>query len=97
MAVPDEIPQGSKEFVSVVLLSDDDLTTATVDIGLIQDSTDMPENWLPGIWPTAAVNVARTASVWDTSLAEVGYWAVWARVTDSPEILPRRYGTVRVV
>jgi hypothetical protein len=97
MAVPDEIPHGSKEFITVVLDSPDDLTTSTVDIGLSTDETDQPSSWLAATWPDTGVNVARTSQVWDTTSVTPGFYAVWARVNDSPEILPRRYGVVRVV
>lgn len=97
MAIPDEIPQGSKEFVSVILTSDDDLTTATVEIGLTADEIEQPDEWLDAVWPTAGENIARTAQPWDTASETPGFYAVWAKVTDSPEVLPRRYGVVRVV
>jgi hypothetical protein len=97
MAIPDEIPQGSKEFLIVDFVSDDDLTSAVVKIGVTTDPTDQPATWMDATWPTPAVNQARTASVWDTALVDPGYYAVWSWVQDSPESLPRRYGVVRVV
>lgn len=98
MAVPDEIPHGSKEFLVVVLDSDDDLTLASVEIGVTTDPVEQPATWITSAWePAPAANTARTTSVWDTTNVTPGYYAIWAKVTDSPEILPRRYGMVRVV
>ena len=97
MAIPDEIPQGSKEFMTVELDSPDDLTSATVKFGFTTDEIDQPLAWVNGVWPTPAVNDARTQDVWDTTGLEKTHWAVWAWVQDSPESLPRRYGVVRIV
>jgi hypothetical protein len=97
MAIPDEIPQGSKEFLVIDLVSSDDLTSAVVKIGVTTDPTDQPATWLDAVWPTAGLNQARTVSVWDTTAVTPGFYAVWSWVQDSPESLPRRYGVVRVV
>jgi hypothetical protein len=97
MAIPDEIPQGSQEFLVIDFTSADDLTTATVKIGVTTDPVDQPATWMNAVWPTPAVNQARTTTVWDTTSVTPGYYAVWSWVQDSPESLPRRYGVVRVV
>jgi len=98
MAVPDEIPHGSKEFLTVVLDSTDDLTTSSVEIGVTVDPVGQPSSYMAAAWvPLPAKNTARTASIWDTTNVALGFYAIWAKVTDSPEIIPRRYGTVRVV
>lgn len=97
MAIPDEIPQGTKEFVTVLLDSPDDLTISPVKFGFTTDPIAQPSVWVDGTWPTAGKNEARTASVWDTTGLELTYWAIWTWLQDSPESLPRRYGVVRVV
>lgn len=98
MAVPEEIPQGSEEFLEVALDSPDDLTSSVVQIGVTQEHLEQPIGWMAASWlPTPAVNTARTNSVWDTSNVAKGFWAVWAWVQDSPESVPRRYDVVRVV
>jgi hypothetical protein len=97
VAIPDEIPQGSKEFLDVVLDSSDDLTVSTVKIGVTVDSVNQPATWMTAAWPTPGVNTARTSAVWDTTSLAKDFYAVWAWVQDSPESIPRRYGVVRVV
>lgn len=97
MAIPDEVPRGSLEYVSVVLLSDDDLTTGGVQIGLSTVDGDLPTTWLPAGWPTPGVNEARTTDPVDTGTLAPGFYVVWARVVDSPEVLPRPYGMIRIV
>lgn len=102
MAVPDEIPQGSIEFLAVILESPDDLTLGTVELGLSSDAVDQPTAWLPGTWPTPGPSAtgeyeARTVSTVNTGALAKGHYKVWAKLTDSPEILPRPYGIVRVV
>lgn len=97
MAIPDEIPQGSKEYMSVVLESDSDLTLATVELGLSDETNVQPASWLPGTWPDPGTNIARTVAPVDTANLALGFYKVWVRITDSPEILPRSYGTVRIV
>jgi hypothetical protein len=97
MGIPDEIPQGSKEFLSVVFDSPDDLTLGTVALGLSSEPNVQPATWLPGEWPTSGVNEAQTTAVFDTATLEKGFYQVWAKITDSPEVIPRPYGTVRIV
>jgi hypothetical protein len=97
VAIPDEIPQGSKEFITVDLDSPDDLTTATVKFGFTTDPVAQPVTWVDGNWPDDGINTARTTSVWDTTGLDKAHWAVWTWVQDTPESLPRRYGVVRVV
>lgn len=97
MAIPFEIPKGSQLFLAVTIDSPDDLTSATVALGVSTDVDVQPSVWMPGVWPTPGQNLARTSSVWDTTSVTPGYYQIWARVTDSPEILPRTYGVVRVV
>jgi hypothetical protein len=97
MATPFEIPKGTKEFLAVIIDSPDDLTSGVVEIGVSADVDSQPAVWLAATWPTLGTNVARTSAVWDTTSVALGHYQIWARVTDSPEILPRKYGTVRVV
>lgn len=97
MAIPDEIPQGSKEYLSVVFDSPDDLTSGTVVLGLSSDPSIQPASWLPAGWPTSGVNEAQSSDVFDFGTVDRGFYQVWARITDTPEIIPRPYGTVRVV
>ena len=97
MAIPDEIPHGSIEFLTIDLVSDDDLTLSTVKIGVTTEVSDQPATWMNAIWPTNGVNTARTSVPWDTTSVTPGFYAVWSWVQDSPESLPRRYGVVRVV
>lgn len=97
MAIPDEIPQGSKEYLSVVFDSPDDLTLGTVALGLSSEPSTPPANWVSANWPTSGVNEAESDEAFDFSTVDVGFYQVWARITDSPEIIPRPYGTVRVV
>lgn len=97
MSIPDEIPQGSVEFLTIEFDSPDDLTLGTVQIGLSSVVGDPPTAWLAATWPVTGENTARTATPVDFSVIAVGTYRVWGKLTDSPEIMTRPYGTVRVV
>lgn len=97
MAIPDEIPRGSIEFFTVEFDSPDDLTLGTVQIGLSPVPLVQPGSYQNAVWVAGAGNVARTSVPIDTSTLLTGYYRVWAKLTDSPEIVPRPYGTVRIV
>lgn len=96
MSWPEEVSQGAQEFIVVQFDTEDDLTSATVEIGLSADPVAQPTAWLPAGWPTLHVNTARTSAVWNTTAVDPGYYKIWARVTDTPEIIPRAYGVLRV-
>lgn len=92
-----EIPKGSVEFIVVTFNSLDDLTLGTVQVGLSPTPLVQPSSWLPAIWPTAGLNVAQSTSPVDTSTMALDHYQVWAKLTDSPEIIPRVYGNWRIV
>lgn len=97
MSIPDEIPQSSKEFLTVEFDSPDDLTLGTVKIGLSSTPLIPPVTWFSATWPTPGENVARTSAPVDFSTVAQGHYRVWAELVDSPEDVPRPYGTVRVI
>jgi hypothetical protein len=97
VSMPDEIPQGSVEFLTIEFDSPDDLTLGSVQLGLSTVIGDPPNAWLTGTWPTPGENVARTSVPVDFATISLGTYRVWAKLTDSPEIPERPYGTVRVV
>ena len=98
----DELPQGTQEYVKIRVTADVDLSAGTVEIGL-GPPLDAPA-WQPAVWvgspestPDGYEHTMRTASVWDTSGVDTGFWEVWGRVTSTPEIIMRRAGMLRVV
>jgi len=97
MPWPEEITAGTKQFVSVLLDSVDNLTTSTVEIGFSADAASPPTIWVAATWPLPGINLVRTTVVWDTTSVTPGHYKVWVRITDNPEILPKSYGVVRVV
>lgn len=94
MPIPDEIPVGSQEYLSIQFSSDTNLQTSAVQLGL-SPTTDPPVTWLDGVWE--GDNIARTANVIDANNFAPGVYEVWARVLDVPEVLVRPYGLVRFV
>jgi hypothetical protein len=92
-----EWPHGTKEFVTVDVESIDDLTSSTVELGWTTDIDDPPMTWVMAGWPSAGINAARTSAPWDTALVDAGHWFVWIRITDSPEIILRKAGSVKLV
>jgi hypothetical protein len=98
----DELPRGTKEYVKVRVTADIDLSSGTVEIG-IGPPLDSP-TWQSAVWvgaplstPDGYEHTIRTSLVWDTTSVQTGYWEIWGRVTDTPEIIVRRAGMLRVV
>lgn len=92
-----EWPHGTKEYVTVDVESEEDLTSAAVELGWTDSVDAQPDSWVAGGWPAAGVNAARTSSPWDTGLVDAGHWFVWIRITDSPEVVVRKAGSVKLV
>ena len=92
-----EIPKGSVEFIVVTFNSADDLTLGTVQVGLSPNPLVQPLTWLSALWPVNGVNVAQSTVPVDTSALALDHYQVWAKLTDSPEIIPRVYGNWRIV
>jgi hypothetical protein len=98
-----ELPQGTKEFLKVKVLSDEDMSTSVVKIGVNQIGDAV--GWLAAVWIGSPVlggdgrysQYCRTSAAWDTMAVLSGYWHVSVRITDSPEDIIRPAGIMRVV
>ncbi len=88
----------------------DDPTATTVEIGFSTDAATEPTTWLAASWETSEpVRLVVGAKSVDTPYKATllvgsgaadlaaGLWAVWVRITDSPEVPVRFAGWLEVV
>lgn len=97
MSMFDEYASGAVEYVKAQWDSPDDLTVGAVVMAFLEPGVSPEEAvWESAEWVDEVGVDNRSRILLDTMLYELGFYVVWGKLVDSPEIVIRPFGMIRI-